>query len=137
MTSLSLHDARPIFLPTRFRRATLAPGTGEGAYAAQGRTARRRKLGHYGRVGGVAQRADHAVGARRRDRRRHQPAARESQISSRHQAAAGAARDRRHGGGGGGGRRARRSEEHTSELQSLMRISYAVFCLKQKNTKTR
>src|SRR3546814_1740380 len=31
---------------------------------------------------------------------------------------------RRHGG---------RSEEHTSELQSLMRISYAVFCLKKKN----
>src|SRR3546814_10892444 len=27
-----------------------------------------------------------------------------------------------------------RSEEHTSELQSLMRISYAVFCLKNKNT---
>src|SRR3546814_9592769 len=27
----------------------------------------------------------------------------------------------------------RRSEEHTSELQSLMRISYAVFCLKTKN----
>src|SRR3546814_10759997 len=34
----------------------------------------------------------------------------------------------------GGGRR--RSEEHTSELQSLMRISYAVFCLKKKKTKT-
>src|SRR3546814_7003816 len=40
--------------------------------------------------------------------------------------------------GGGGlqdetcrGRGARRSEEHTSELQSLMRISYAVFCLKK------
>src|SRR3546814_2775707 len=32
------------------------------------------------------------------------------------------------GGGGGKGR----SEEHTSELQSLMRISYAVFCLKKK-----
>src|SRR3546814_3046316 len=30
-------------------------------------------------------------------------------------------------------RRAIRSEEHTSELQSLMRISYAVFCLKKKN----
>src|SRR3546814_10149418 len=30
-------------------------------------------------------------------------------------------------------RRGRRSEEHTSELQSLMRISYAVFCLKKKN----
>src|SRR3546814_7605611 len=29
---------------------------------------------------------------------------------------------------------AARSEEHTSELQSLMRISYAVFCLKKKNT---
>src|SRR3546814_7872410 len=29
-----------------------------------------------------------------------------------------------------------RSEEHTSELQSLMRISYAVFCLKKNRTKT-
>src|SRR3546814_8929097 len=29
-----------------------------------------------------------------------------------------------------------RSEEHTSELQSLMRISYAVFCLKKKNTQS-
>src|SRR3546814_2660494 len=29
-----------------------------------------------------------------------------------------------------------RSEEHTSELQSLMRISYAVFCLKKKTKKT-
>src|SRR3546814_1118560 len=36
---------------------------------------------------------------------------------------------RRPRGGGVGGRR---SEEHTSELQSLMRSSYAVFCLKQK-----
>src|SRR3546814_3636930 len=36
----------------------------------------------------------------------------------------------------GGGEAARgRSEEHTSELQSLMRISYAVFCLKKKNNK--
>src|SRR3546814_4465330 len=33
-------------------------------------------------------------------------------------------------GGGGSGR----SEEHTSELQSLMRISYAVFCLKKKTS---
>src|SRR3546814_7839831 len=30
----------------------------------------------------------------------------------------------------------RRTEEHTSELQSLMRISYAVFCLKKKNKQT-
>src|SRR3546814_10156853 len=32
---------------------------------------------------------------------------------------------------------ARRSEEHTSELQSLMRISYAVFCLKKKKQRTK
>src|SRR3546814_10455882 len=32
---------------------------------------------------------------------------------------------------------ARRSEEHTSELQSLMRISYAVFCLKKKKRKNK
>src|SRR3546814_10899305 len=35
------------------------------------------------------------------------------------------------------GRAARRSEEHTSELQSLMRISYAVFCLKKQKHKTK
>src|SRR3546814_4144968 len=35
-----------------------------------------------------------------------------------------------------GHREAHRSEEYTSELQSLMRISYAVFCLKKKKTKT-
>src|SRR3546814_7277144 len=34
-------------------------------------------------------------------------------------------------------RKRRRSEEHTSELQSLMRISYAVFCLKKKKKKTK
>src|SRR3546814_8781124 len=42
---------------------------------------------------------------------------------------AGGADQRRRAGATGGGR----SEEHTSELQSLMRISYAVFCLKKKN----
>src|SRR3546814_9571036 len=36
-------------------------------------------------------------------------------------------------GSGEGRLHALRSEEHTSELQSLMRISYAVFCLKKKN----
>src|SRR3546814_8780509 len=36
----------------------------------------------------------------------------------------------------GFGRTRARSEEHTSELQSLMRISYAVFCLKKKKTKS-
>src|SRR3546814_5233654 len=37
--------------------------------------------------------------------------------------------------GANGPNPAPRSEEHTSELQSLMRISYAVFCLKKKNNK--
>src|SRR3546814_7936003 len=36
--------------------------------------------------------------------------------------------------GGLGGDAGQRSEEHTSELQSLMRISYAVFCLKKQHT---
>src|SRR3546814_7252587 len=36
----------------------------------------------------------------------------------------------------GAASRMARSEEHTSELQSLMRISYAVFCLKKKKHKT-
>src|SRR3546814_3181147 len=40
-------------------------------------------------------------------------------------------------GGGQRDRRGDRSEEHTSELQSLMRISYAVFCLKKKNNSLR
>src|SRR3546814_9665695 len=38
---------------------------------------------------------------------------------------------------GGRHRRGLRSEEHTSELQSLMRISYAVFCLKKQKTSER
>src|SRR3546814_9991680 len=38
-------------------------------------------------------------------------------------------------GGVGGEPVAHRSEEHTSELQSIMRISYAVFCLKKKKIK--
>src|SRR3546814_9385909 len=49
-----------------------------------------------------------------------------SPLASASQAIANALRDRK---------RAARSEEHTSELQSLMRISYAVFCLKKKNHK--
>src|SRR3546814_8003484 len=36
-----------------------------------------------------------------------------------------------------GARYDQRSEEHTSELQSLMRISYAVFCLKKKNNQNK
>src|SRR3546814_8745149 len=40
-------------------------------------------------------------------------------------------------GSGGDSERLARSEEHTSELQSLMRISYAVFCLKKKTQKNK
>src|SRR3546814_6243697 len=47
------------------------------------------------------------------------------------------AKGARHPNGEGRDLRLQRSEEHTSELQSLMRISYAVFCLKKKNTKTK
>src|SRR3546814_4335514 len=52
-----------------------------------------------------------------------------------------AVRGTRHGRGhecalGHGAGRATRSEEHTSELQSLMRISYAVFCLKKTKQKS-
>src|SRR3546814_4699762 len=47
----------------------------------------------------------------------------------------GAEAQRRRGALAVEGQRFRRSEEHTSELQSLMRISYAGFCLKKKNTK--
>src|SRR3546814_6968593 len=42
---------------------------------------------------------------------------------------------RSHGVGKRSAERGPRSEEHTSELQSLMRISYAVFCLKKKKIK--
>src|SRR3546814_4396006 len=52
-------------------------------------------------------------------------------LSSGHRAGRGRGWRARRGCAGGG-----RSEEHTSELQSLMRISYAVFCLKKKNDST-
>src|SRR3546814_953900 len=68
---------------------------------------------------------------------------RRSPARSHRAAAAGAAvpSNSRHGHASGDRRGSRpppssvRSEEHTSELQSLMRISYAVFCLKKKNLK--
>src|SRR3546814_3460141 len=65
-----------------------------------------------------------------RSLRRRQTAARPAPHRRRGRAAAAAGRqpaqERRTG------QNASRSEEHTSELQSLMRISYAVFCLKKK-----
>src|SRR3546814_3519296 len=53
------------------------------------------------------------------------------QVADIHSVEAGRAQPAPSGPGQGGGR----SEEHTSELQSLMRISYAVFCLKKKKQK--
>src|SRR3546814_7141831 len=70
------------------------------------------------------------------------PGAAASRRCARYRRPAPAARDRRCGGRAPAAHprrrtvpsaaRAARSEEHTSELQSLMRISYAVFCLKKK-----
>src|SRR3546814_9523947 len=68
--------------------------------------------------------------ARGRDRRRHRLQAERLDLGRPDRRAAGGAEARRlHGQDL---RPWRRSEEHTSELQSLMRISYAVFCLKKK-----
>src|SRR3546814_8543017 len=52
--------------------------------------------------------------------------------SGRDQRLSGVCRIGRHTQNGDRDAEVRRSEEHTSELQSLMRISYAVFCLKKK-----
>src|SRR3546814_2274845 len=59
-----------------------------------------------------------------------------AQPTARHGFQRGGARNRRSPSRRRPRPRSRRSEEHTSELQSLMRISYAVFCLKKK-TKNR
>src|SRR3546814_2280873 len=83
------------------------------------RGADRHRSGRAGEDGGAGQAHQRAADLRRRHPRRrlrgHDGAAPRGQVRA---AAV---------------RRARRSEEHTSELQSLMRISYAVFCLKKKN----
>src|SRR3546814_8326717 len=74
----------------------------------------------------------------------HAVAEQDPEAAGQGQAARGSRRGRRAERCLGHGLRARptgngpqdpRSEEHTSELQSLMRISYAVFCLKKKHTK--
>src|SRR3546814_4374497 len=75
----------------------------------------------------------HRAGDGRRYRRRHFPCAAARDYGAHRQPPA-ARRDC--GAYAAGLGREGRSEEHTSELQSLMRISYAVFCLKKKNQKT-
>src|SRR3546814_2685224 len=76
-----------------------------------------RPIANIGRGDRHQRRMDGAAGARHHD-------ATESADRQQHHKAAPQARDR--------GWAIGRSEEHTSELQSLMRISYAVFCLKKK-----
>src|SRR3546814_5529398 len=80
---------------------------------------------HGRRLGGTAARRPPAEGTRRRQ-----------QSGRTLRAGAAPSGGRRLGLGRGGAAAPRRSEEHTSELQSLMRISYAVFCLKKKKTTT-
>src|SRR3546814_3847395 len=72
-------------------------------------------------------------GSRRRDRRRRGQG-REASVNGfgKFKARESAAREGRHPSTGPTIQSACRSEEHTSELQSLMRISYAVFCLNKK-----
>src|SRR3546814_8522174 len=80
-----------------------------------------------------------AVGLALQDGPRDPPARRARRVASAHPPHL--RRDGRHVRGRGPGSLPlldlRRSEEHTSELQSLMRISYAVFCLKKKNKTTK
>src|SRR3546814_7609626 len=82
----------------------------------------------------AARRRRRAAGGRRPLARLRQVAATGAQGRPRHRAL-------RYGDGPRAGaaahRAVARSEEHTSELQSLMRISYAVFCLKKKNSNMR
>src|SRR3546814_7083039 len=95
--------------PRSTRTDTLFP------YTTLFRSVRRREALSQGGRGGEFRADDRLVGLRRV--RRH-------------------ARDRGRGRVYRAGLYLRRSEEHTSELQSLMRISYAVFCLKKKNLPT-
>src|SRR3546814_8071818 len=83
----------------------------------------------HGRRDGREPREGGARGARLRPQRGSTGARRRSRLHPRR-----VGRRSRHGrrGGGDDAPRGPRSEEHTSELQSLMRISYAVFCLKKK-----
>src|SRR3546814_2690717 len=79
---------------------------------------------------GAGQVAQQAVGDARVEHHRQAPGRRLLGVKAPDRALAGAPADL----GGVVKLSAVRSEEHTSELQSLMRISYAVFCLKKKQT---
>src|SRR3546814_3907563 len=80
-------------------------------------------------AGGLADRVRHPD-QHERERGRGEPGERTARRAARAQGAGASERPRQ-------SRPVLRSEEHTSELQSLMRISYAVFCLKKKKNKTK
>src|SRR3546814_5478258 len=85
--------------------------------------------------GAASRRVEHSGAEdqqRHRERQHEQPADRASASQIRGQRCAQDRKRRKRGNGEREARGERRSEEHTSELQSLMRISYAVFCLKKK-----
>src|SRR3546814_4771763 len=82
-----------------------------------------------------SQRADHAPRTRRVRRRRLHQGRRGRLLPQRRAVAAAGAVRTPAVTAALPGRQPGRSEEHTSELQSLMRISYAVFCLKKKKNK--
>src|SRR3546814_6403173 len=101
--------------PGSFRRGRRAGRVNRLPYRL--RVGRHRHVAHAEAPQGVHHRVDHR---RRRTDRPDLAAALHAERVVRAQRALGADRER--------------SEEHTSELQSLMRISYAVFCLKKKKT---
>src|SRR3546814_13891994 len=119
---LSLHYALPISVTAQLGRLSLVwcPSHAHWIHLIERRFLPGRIISRYARCegfDGCLQRVDvHADG----DRADHLPGRR---VDDRH----GDLRLE------GLGRLVHRSEEHTSELQSLMRISYAVFCLKKKN----
>src|SRR3546814_4130937 len=97
-----------------------------------------RSEGHHQAEGRIARDADQQLGQGRGDHPLDVEAASSPCADLRHLAGGGTHRLRRGEAKAHGPRLGlvgERSEEHTSELQSLMRISYAVFCLKKKNTK--
>src|SRR3546814_7113638 len=145
--TLSLHEARPVWAGPVGTRGRERVGAGEGgvAHRYEARRARvrcqlrdrREAAGERAHVGEVL-----AVGTVLVERRDAGAGARQQQVvagageAAEHVVALGdqlapAARTELSGCAV-----AVRSEEHTSELQSLMRISYAVFCLKKQNRTT-
>src|SRR3546814_3692021 len=113
--------------PRSTRTDTLFP------YTTLFRSGRDRRVGQWPRHARRGRRGDRGATGRNRNRR-HRPRPR---APTRRRARRNDGGDERKGAGDAGADHpaAPRSEEHTSELQSLMRISYAVFCLKKKRHK--